>query len=198
MKTRLIQMIFIAIALLFVNGCAGNKGPDLSPEANRKTIKTAPEWYLNSPTGNGLRYESSTATSQDLQLAVNKAELDAANRLAGKVKSEMNALVRRAQEETGLGPDSHIIDQFSQTQEQVITTTLEDYTLMKKEVLEEKTVSGKIYRAYVLIEWDETAAHKRLIEKIKQDEQLYTLMRSTELFEEMERKVEEYRQRYGR
>ena len=39
----------------------------------------------------------------------------------------------------------------------------------------------------MLVEWDEGAAQKRLLQKIKEDEQLYTIMRSTELFEEMEK-----------
>jgi len=196
LNTRKVSTIF-AIALMgaiFFN-CAGNKGPDLSPEAGRKTIKNIPEWFIDTPIKDGYKYHSATATSQDMQLAINKASLDAANVLAGQMESEMNALVKRAQEETGLGPDSHVIDQFSQTQNQVITLSLKDYRIAKKEIQEEKSDVANIYRAYVLIEWDEGASQKRLLSKIKADEQLYTIMRSTELFDEMERKVEDYRNR---
>ena len=118
--------------------------------------------------------------------------------LAGQVSSEMNGLVKRAQEETGLGADSDLIDQFSQTQEQVITTSLKDWKVSEKEIQEERSNNQNIYRAYVLIEWDEGAANKRLLQKIKEDEKLYTLMRSTELFEEMDKKVEKYRKRYNK
>ncbi len=186
------------ISIFIAFNCAGNKkGPDLSPDANRKTLKNTPDWFLDTPIKEGYRYVASTSTSQDMQLAINKARLDAAQTLAGEVGSEMNGLVKRAQEETGLGPDSHIIDQFSQTQEQVITTSLNDWKVVNKDVQEEKSDKGKIYRAFVLVEWDEGAAHKRLLQKIKEDEQLYTMMRSTELFEEMEKKVEKYRKRYN-
>ena len=44
----------------------------------------------------------------------------------------MNGLIKRAQEETGLGEDSSVIDQFSQTQEQVIATTLQDWESIKE------------------------------------------------------------------
>ena len=47
----------------------------------------------------------------------------------------------------------------------------------------------------VLIEWDAGAANKKLLAKIKADEALYTAMRTTELFDEMEEKVEAYRNR---
>jgi|TARA_B100001741_G_C16420019_1_gene535731 hypothetical protein len=198
MKNYLYKIIVVSCSLFFVFNCGSSKGPDLSPEVSRKTLKNAPKWFMNTPEKEGYRYTTATATSQDMQLAVNKARLDAAQNLAGQVSSEMNGLVKRAQEETGLGADSDLIDQFSQTQEQVIATSLKDWKVSEKEIQEEKSNNQRIYRAYVLIEWDEGAANKRLLQKIKEDEKLYTLMRSTELFEEMDEKVEKYRKRYSK
>ena len=198
MKNYLYKIIVVSCSLFFVFNCGSSKGPDLSPEVSRKTLKNAPKWFMNTPEKKGYRYTTATATSQDMQLAVNKARLDAAQNLAGQVSSEMNGLVKRAQEETGLGADSDLIDQFSQTQEQVIATSLKDWKVSEKEIQEEKSNNQRIYRAYVLIEWDEGAANKRLLQKIKEDEKLYTLMRSTELFEEMDEKVEKYRKRYNK
>ena len=198
MKNYLYKIIVVSCSLFFAFNCGSSKGPDLSPEVSRKTLKNAPKWFMNTPEKEGYRYTTATATSQDMQLAVNKARLDAAQNLAGQVSSEMNGLVKRAQEETGLGGDSDLIDQFSQTQEQVIATSLKDWKVSEKEIQEEKSNNQRIYRAYVLIEWDEGAANKRLLQKIKEDEKLYTLMRSTELFEEMDEKVEKYRKRYSK
>ena len=94
-----------------------------------------------------------------------------------------------------MGEDSTIIDQFTQVQEQIISTSLEDWKVLKKEIEVEKTDTGRIYRAYVMVEWDEGAAQKRLLAKIKADEQLFNAMRASELFDEMEAKVEKYRER---
>ena len=192
------KVLLIIFSIFFILNCGAKKGPDLSPEVSRKTLKNAPEWFIDTPEKEGYKYTTATATSQDMQLAINKAKLDAAQTLAGQVASVMNGLVKRAQEETGLGADSDLIDQFSQTQEQVITTSLKDWKVSQKEIQEEKSNNQNIYRAYVLIEWDEGAANKRLLQKIKEDEKLYTLMRSTELFEEMDEKVEKYRKRYNK
>ena len=192
------KFFLIFFSMFFILNCGGNKGPDLSPEVSRKTLKNAPKWFMDTPEKEGYKYTIASATSQDMQLAVNKARLDAAQTLAGQVSSEMNGLVKRAQEETGLGADSDLIDQFSQTQEQVITTSLKDWKVSEKEIQEERSNNQNIYRAYVLIEWDEGAANKRLLQKIKEDEKLYTLMRTTELFEEMDKKVEKYRKRYNK
>jgi len=197
MKKILFTIMTFSLLLLFSVNCGSRKGPDLSPEASRKTISNLPNWFMDIPSKEGFRYETSTATSQDIQMAINKASLDASNKLAGQVKSEMNGLIKRAQEETGLGEGSHVIDQFSQTQEQVIATALQDWKIAKKEIQEEKSTTGRIYRAYVLVEWDEGAAQKRLLAKIQSDEQIYTAIRATELYDEMEEKVEKYRERYG-
>ena len=39
------------------------------------------------------------------------------------------------------------------------------------------------------------SVEESILKKMKEDEQIYTLMRSTELFDEMEKRVEEYRNR---
>jgi|TARA_B100000029_G_scaffold163169_1_gene159283 hypothetical protein len=192
----MIKKSFI-FTLSFIAFNCSNSGPDLSPEPTRKVMKNIPDWFLNTPTKDGFRYETATATSQDLQLAINKATLDAASRLAATINSEMEGYTKRVQEENGLGADSDILDRYSQTQGQIIATALQDYSVAKKELLEEKSNNQDIFRAYVLLEWDEGAAHKRLLDKIKADKEVYDAMRASELIQEMENKVEAYRQRTG-
>ena len=184
-------LTIMTIGLLLI-GCGSKSGPDLSPDASKKTIGNMPDWFLNNPEKEGYKYYAATETSQDMQMAIDKAALTAANALAGQMDSEMSALIKRAKEETGLGEDSDIIDRFSSTQEQIISKSLQDYKIKNKDIQME---SGNIYRAYVLIEWDAGAANKKLLAQIKADEALYTAMRTTELFDEMEAKTEAYRQR---
>ena len=193
-KNNMIMILFIT---LFFSGCGSSKGPNLSPEPTRKVMKNIPNWYIKTPKKEGFRYAGATATSRDLQLAVNKATQDAATQCAGSMDSEMNALVKRVREETGVSTDSDILDRFSQTQEQIISISLNDYDIVKKEILEESSDSQDIFRAYILIEWDEGAAQKRLLDRIKADKEIYDAIRASELYEEMEQKVEAYRKRKG-
>ena len=193
MKYNLLTILITASLIL--SGCGSKGGPDLSPEPTRKIMKNIPDWYLETPKTAGFRYESASATSQDLQLAVNKATLDAANRLAATIKSEMEGYTKRVQEENGLDSNSDILDRYSQTQGQIIATSLQDYTVAKKEILEEKSNTQNIFRAYILIEWDEGAANKRLLDQIQADKELYDAIRASDLLNEMEQKVEAYRQR---
>ena len=190
------RIFFIAIMVFAFQQCAGKT--DLNPEATKTVIKGAPDWYLDTPSKEGFRLVPSSATSADMQMAVNKASLDAANTLASMVKSEMNALVKRVREETGQEDDSELLDRFSQVQEQVVATTLEDWSVSKKAIERERNSKGKnIFRAYVLIEWDEGAAQKRFLNKIQSEKEIYDAIKATELYEEMEDKVEKYRERYG-
>ena len=190
-------IVLISMLVIFI-GCASKKGPDLSPDASRKTIGNMPEWFINPPKKEGFRYNASTATSQDMQMALDKARTSAATTLAGLVESEWNGLVKRAQEETGLGPNSDIIDQFSNTQEQIISKRLNDISISEQTVQDERTDKGRIYRAYVLVEFNEGAANDRLLAQIKANEKIYTAIRATELFDEMEDKVAKYRERYNK
>ncbi len=192
-----ITLFICSYILLIIIGCSSSKGPNLSPEPTRRVMKNIPDWYKNTPKKEGFKYAGATATSRDLQLAINKATLDASNQLAGAMDSEMNALVKRVREETGISTDSDILDRFSQTQEQIISTSLRDYDIVKKEILEEKSDSQDIFRVYILVEWDEGAAHQRLLARLKSDKEIFDAIRATELYEEMEKKVEAYRQRKG-
>ena len=186
---RSITVLLVLVSMITMIGCAGG------------SISNMPKWYEKMPTKKGLIYENGTATSKDMQLAVNKATLDATNRLTGQLNSEMNALVQRAQEETGLGADSKVIGHFSQTQEQIMSEQMSGVKTDKKSVFVEKNAKDQygrkvdIFRAYVLIIYDEAFATKRLLNRIRENELLYTAMRSTQLYEEMEKKVEDYRKR---
>ncbi len=189
-------LIYCAIIVIIVGcGSSSTSGPDLAPAPTRKVVSNIPDWFINTPVNEGYRYSAATATSRDLQVAINKAELDAANSLAGRMESEMNATLERAREEVGLGADSKFVDSFKQVQEQIISKSLEDYDLVRTHPVEEKSGNTYIFRAYVLVEWDETAAKKKMLNELKANELLYDQMRATELYDEMQEKVEAYRDR---
>ena len=182
------------IGFLFI-GCGSKSGPDLSPEASRKTVKNLPDWYLNTPVKEGFKYQAAEATSQSMQLAVDKARVAAVSNLSQMIKSEWNGYTKRVQEETGMGSDSKLLDQFSSTQENVISNQLEGVIVKEKDIQVEKSDGTRIYRVFVLVEFDENAANEKLLAQIKADQQLYDAIKASELVDEMEQKVEAYRQR---
>ena len=192
---KYILLALMITGVLVLTSCGSKRGPDLTPEPTRNIMKNIPDWYLNMPSEDGFRYETATATSQDAQMSVNKATLDAASRLAATIKSEMEGYTKRVQEENGFSDNSDLLDRYSQTQGQVIATSLQDYQVVKKELHEIKSNNQDIFRSYILIKWDEGAANKRLLDKIKADKEIYDAMRAADLLNEMEEKVNAYRQR---
>ena len=188
-------MIMTIAALFIFTGCGSRSGPDLSPEASRKTVKNLPPWYLNTPAKEGFKYSAAEATSQSMQLAIDKARVAAVSNLSQMIKSEWNGYTKRVQEETGMGSESKLLDQFSTTQENVISNQLEGVIVKKKDIQVEKSDGTRIYRVFVLVEFDENAAQEKLLARIKADQQLYDAIKAAELVDEMEKKVEAYRQR---
>ena len=180
---------------LFIIGCGSRLGPDLSPEASSKTVKNLPDWYKITPVKEGFKYQASEATSQSMQLAVDKARVAAVSNLSQMIKSEWNGYTKRVQEETGMGSDSKLLDQFSSTQENVISNQLEGVIVKEKDIQVENSGGTRIYRVFVLVEFDENAAQAKLLAQIKADQQLYDAIKAAELIDEMEQKVEAYRQR---
>ena len=193
MKNVYITSITV-FGLLFI-GCGSRSGPDLSPEASRKTVKNLPDWYLNTPVKEGFKYQTAEATSQSMQLAVDKARVAAVSNLSQMIKSEWNGYTKRVQEETGMGSDSKLLDQFSSTQENVISNQLEGVIVKEKDVQVENSDGTRIYRVFVLVEFDENAAQEKLLAQIQADQELYDAIKASELVDEMEKKVEEYHQR---
>ena len=188
--------IIMTIAALFIFiGCGSKSGPDLSPEASSKTVKNIPDWYLNTPVQEGFKYQTAEATSQSMQLAVDKARVAAVSNLSQMIKSEWNGYSKRVQEETGMGSDSKLLDQFSSTQENVISNQLEGIIVKEKDIQVENSDGTRIYRVFVLVEFDENAANEKLLAQIKADQELYDAIKASELVDEMEQKVEAYRQR---
>ena len=187
-------LTIMTIGLLLI-GCGSKSGPDLSPEASRKTVKNLPDWYINPPQLDGYKYAAAEATSQSMQLAVDKARVAAVSNLSQMIKSEWNGYTKRVQEETGMGSESKLLDQFSSTQENVISNQLESVIVKEKDIQVENSDGTRIYRVFVLVEFDENAANEKLLAQIKADQQLYDAIKASELVDEMEQKVEEYRQR---
>jgi len=193
---KLHHIIYITICSLLFTGCGSRLGPNLSPEASRKAVKNLPKWFVNTPVKDGYKYQAAQATSQSMQLAVDKARVAAVSNLSQMVKSEWSGYTKRVQEETGMGSESKLLDQFSTTQENVISNQLENVMVKERDIQVENSDGTRIYRVFILVEYDLNAANEKLLAQIKADQQLYDAIKASELVDEMEQKVEAYRQRY--
>ncbi|HMA49000.1 MAG TPA: hypothetical protein VKP60_04550 [Magnetospirillaceae bacterium] len=147
-----------SVALLFsLAACSGPPKPGTPEyalqqhEFQAEKVKTAadqaPDWYMNPPKGEGFVYATGTATSTDLQFAVDKAVLNAkyqlADQMAGKVSGKQKDFIT----ETADG-------RHSGTAERATSNVVADIALPAYQVVQRKVVPVDTqFRSYVLLQF---------------------------------------------
>jgi hypothetical protein len=179
----------IALALALVVGvisCGGSKKMK-TPEGVKMKV---PEWYVSPPRDDNRLIGVASATSLDLQTAVDKAKQDGRAEIARQVDIRITGMSKRFIEETGLNDDAELLGMFTQVSKSVVSDSLTGSRIAKQEM--KRYRDG--YRAYVMMEMPIGEANARFVEKIRAQERLYTRFRASEAFEELDQMVDEYEQ----
>lgn len=172
------------VAALVMWSCGPAK-VNLVPAPTDKTIENIPTWVTTPPDDPGYLFASATATSQDMQMVLDKAKTSAQANLAQQMETRLASLTKRFQEETGLTGDSQLLSQFSDATKVVTKQTLVGARVKEQKILPE---SG-IYRAYVLMTLPLGEANQLLMDKIKANQEMYTRFRATQAFEELDKEL---------
>jgi len=179
---KLLYLFLLFIAVLYF-GC-GNSKTDLT-----KTDEgDIPQWYLNPPKDASYLYAVNTASSQDMQMAVDKATTAARAEIVRQAELKVNDLQKQFSEEIGQAENSTYLTQFTQATKTVTSTTLTGSLVKEKKIFKD----GNTWRAYVLVEYPIGEANVALMNQIKKNNELYTRFRATQTFEELDKEVEKY------
>lgn len=181
---RLVYSLLATAMLALLIGCGGSK-----PLPNTDT-GDVPDWYSNVPSDPNYLFAVNTSTSKDMQLAVDKAVQAARTEIGRQVELKITGLQKRFQEETGIGDDAQLLDQFTQASKSVISTSLTGSKEKQKKIVKD----GNNWRAYVLMEYPLGAAQQALREQIKKNEQLYTRFQASKTYKELDDEVGKYEQ----
>ncbi|HWP83064.1 MAG TPA: LPP20 family lipoprotein [Bacteroidota bacterium] len=176
-------LMFLSLAAMLLVGCGGGAKTMQSAETG-----DIPDWYLNVPRDPNYLFAVNTATSQDLQLAFDKAITAARAEIGRQVEVKINALQKRFEEETGAGADAQILSSFTQATKTVVSTSLSGSRVSKQKQLRD----GNMWRAYVLVEYPVGAANEALMQQIKQNERMYTKFRESQVFKELDEETKKY------
>ena len=174
----IISFLFVVLSIMLI-GCGGTKSLQATDTGD------IPDWFTNVPKDPNFLYAAKTATSQDLQLALDKAATDARAEIARQVEIKVEGLQKRFQEETGTSTDAQLLEQFTQANKTVVSTSLSGTQVTKQKQVKD----GSLWRAYVLVEYPVGAANQALLQQIKNNEQLYTRYRATQTFKELDDEV---------
>jgi hypothetical protein len=185
MTTRLLG----SLALVLVAAACSHRprSTDISPPANRETVRNLPNWYLKPPTDPNYLFGAATAVSRDVQVSINKAQAEARNTIAQQLELKYGALNKRFVEEVGRD-GSQLLDQYTQVYKGVVSQVMYGSRPRQQTLRTE----GDVYRAVVLMELPIGEMSKKLLEQIRAQEQLYTRFRASEAFKELDAEVRKY------
>jgi hypothetical protein len=181
MKKPLLSTLVLLSFFLLVN-CSSNT------DMSQTDVGDIPDWYMNPPEDDNYIFSSKTATSQDMQLAIDKATTDARAEIGRTIELKLESLQKRFDEEVGVRENATLLSQYTQATKTVVSTSLSGSKVKQKEFFKD----GDIWRSYVMVEYPVGEANDAFVQQIKKQEELYTRFRSSETFKELEDEVKKY------
>jgi len=187
---KLISMFILGGLVL--TGCAVKSPTTAILEHKEKkvnqTIVEVPKWYKKLPNKKDIIFTAGAATAPDLQLSVDLATMNAKYVLADRINGKMDAMIKTFV--TRLGTDDDInattLTEFEKVTKNVVASVdVAGYYPEKIEV----HASGAQFTAYVLLKYDDVEAQKIIINRIKKDQMVYSKLKSTKAWLELEKEV---------
>ena len=190
-----IKLISSAVAIAIgLSACQTNKesitaNPQIVYQTNTvsKQIEQIPEWYLNIPSAEDTIYSSGSAKAPDLQLAVDIAIMNAKTTLADRINGKLDSMTKSFVAKIGSDDlDTSVLNEIEKTSKNVIASVdVAGYVVDKSDITQE----GAQYRAYVLLAYNSEEATKIMMNRMKRDRMIYSRIRSTEAWKELEEEV---------
>ena len=185
------SVVAIAIGL---GACQTNKesitaNPQIVYQTNTvsQQVEQIPEWYLNIPSAEDTIYSSGSAKAPDLQLAVDIAIMNAKTTLADRINGKLDSMTKSFVAKIGSDDlDTSVLNEIEKTSKNVIASVdVAGYVVDKSDITQE----GTQYRAYVLLAYNSEEATKMMMNRMKRDRMIYSRIRSTEAWKELEEEV---------
>ena len=194
-KLNNIKLISSAVAIAIgLSACQTNKESIMGrPEVVYKystvnqQIEKIPEWYLKIPSADDTIYSSGSAKAPDLQLAVDIAIMNAKTTLADRINGKLDSMTKSFVAKIGSDDlDTSVLTEIEKTSKNVIASVdVAGYVVDKSDITQE----GTQYRAYVLLAYNSEEATKIMMNRMKRDRMIYSRIRSTEAWKELEDEV---------
>ena len=122
-----------------------------------------------------------------MQIALQKARTTAQTDLAQQLGTRLANLARQFSDETGMDQDSELLSQFSSATKVVTDQSMSGARVNKQQLNSE----NKIYRAYVQMSLPIGQANQLLMDRIRSNQQLYTRLRATQAYADLDEQLNE-------
>ena len=147
-----------------------------------------PDWYEEMPTKKGSIFTVGAATAPDLQLAVDIANLNAKVVLADRINGKLSSMTKSFIAKFGQSDiDATVLTEIEKVAKNVVATVdVAGYAPNKVKVFP----AGTQFRAFVLLEYSNKEAYKIIMNRLRKDRMVYSRLRSTEAWKELEKEVQ--------
>jgi hypothetical protein len=180
---RTFALILFAGVALCLAGCGGGQ-----QSMQATSSGDIPDWFSNPPQDPNFLFEAATATSQDLQMAVDKAVLAGRTGIGRQVELKLNGMQKSFAEETGTADNAQLLQQFTSATKSIVSTSLSGSRVK----FQKQVKDGNMWRAYSLVEYPVGEANAALVQAIKKNNEMYTRFRASQSFEELDKEVQKY------
>ena len=186
--------ILLVVGLI---GCANKPPLEVSSVAYEiKKVETAisqiPKWYLEIPKDKENVYSTGTATSPDLQLAVDIATMNAKTTLADRINGRLDSMMKTFIAKVGQDDlDSEVMTEVEKVSKNLIAEVdVAGYVPTTVKVYP----SGTQFRAFVLLTYSEKEARKVIVNRLRKNRLAYSKLKATDAWKELEDEVEKYKE----
>jgi|TARA_R110000772_G_scaffold88473_1_gene183851 hypothetical protein len=164
-----------------------------TPEVVYKTAKVEravsviPDWYKKMPEKKGSIFTVGSATAPDLQLAVDIATLNGKVVLADRINGKLKSMTKSWMAKFGQSDiDVNVMSEIEKVAKNVIANVdVAGYSPVEVDI----TAAGTQFRAFVLLEYSDKEASKIIFNRLRKDRLVYSRLRSTEAWKELDREV---------
>ena len=99
-----LKLLLAGFCTVAVIGCAGGT------KLQKASTDDMPDWYLNPPANTAdFMYSVNSQSSQDMQIAVDKASTGARAEMQRQVESNIQAMQKKFNDEIGTGADATLL-----------------------------------------------------------------------------------------
>ena len=186
----------VSMVALTLGACGANQPKSVvnTPEIRYQTAKVergvsiVPDWFKKMPEKKGSIFTVGTATAPDLQLAVDIATLNGKVVLADRINGKLKAMTKSWMAKFGQSDvDTRVMSEIEKVAKNVIANVdVAGYSPVEVDV----SAAGTQYRAFVLLEYSDKEAQKVIFNRLRKDRMVYSRLRSTEAWKELENQVE--------
>ena len=186
----------VSMVALTLGACTANQPKSVvdTPEIRYQTgkveraVSIVPSWYKKMPEKNGSIFTVGSASAPDLQLAVDIATLNGKVVLADRINGKLKAMTKSWIAKFGQSDvDSRVMSEIEKVAKNVISNVdVAGYNPVEVDV----STAGTQYRAFVLLEYSDKEAQKIIFNRLRKDRLVYSRLRSTEAWKELEEQVD--------